>query len=64
VTQSIQCISCRHYLLGGRCDAFPDSIPEAIVIGEHDHREPYPGDHGIRFAPLPGEHHPADQEDE
>jgi hypothetical protein len=29
--------------------AFPAGIPEKILFYEHDHRKPFPGDHGIRF---------------
>jgi len=36
------------------CTAFPGGIPDAISTDQHDHREPYPGDHGKRFLPLGG----------
>lgn len=52
-----QCAGCRHFAGRGqdgiRCAAFPKHIPDAILEGEHDHRLPYKGDHGIRFEPLP-----------
>lgn len=66
----VQCAYCRHFRrddrTGDYCAAFPDDlgIPQSIIDGEHDHREPYPGDHGVRFAPLPGERHPDEGGDE
>lgn len=49
---SLQCALCKHHRLGLRCAAFPSSIPETIITGQHDHTEPYPGDRGIRFEPV------------
>jgi len=45
-----------------RCTAYPRGIPWEIQVGQVRHTKPYPGDHGIRFAPLPGERHPAEED--
>ena len=52
-----QCGRCKHFRRG-LCPAFQGAIPDEITSGEHDHRQPYPGDNGIRFEPLPGKRHP------
>lgn len=46
-----QCERCAHYAGGGFCKAYPYpvGIPEAILAGDHDHTEPYPGDQGFTF---------------
>ena len=47
-----QCHDCEHYRGGAVCAAFTD-IPNAILVtGEHDHRDPFKGDGGVRFKPL------------
>lgn len=51
--QSQQCLLCRRYEGALTCEAFPDVIPSAIITGQHDHREPHPGDRGLRFVPDP-----------
>jgi len=48
------CTFCIHHFTGGKkhtCKAFPEGIPRKIWEGENDHKNPFPGDHGIRFEP-------------
>jgi hypothetical protein len=52
-----QCFKCIHLDRSRdfrilRCRAFADEIPRRIQMNKHDHRKPYPGDHGIRFEPI------------
>jgi hypothetical protein len=37
------------------CASFPQRIPLDIWNARHDHRTPYPGDQGIRYAPMTDE---------
>lgn len=41
------------FILGYRCAAFPDGVPEEIYSGRNPHTEPYPGDRGIQFEEGP-----------
>lgn len=49
------CTGCKHYndgdTVGILCGAFPQGIPDAILLHGEDHRQPFPGDHGIQFEP-------------
>lgn len=47
-----QCNSCKYYHGFGKCDAFPNGIPETILDNDIIHDSPYPGDHGIQYAPI------------
>jgi hypothetical protein len=48
------CQDCRHRIGAGylACAAFPRRIPREIWNGDRDHDSPYPGDQGLRFAPM------------
>jgi len=68
----MQCRYCAHYRgeNGVDCAAFPaqGSIPREIFDTEFDHRNPYPGDHGVRWEPREWQGkpvtHPLDEHDE
>ena len=53
------CSYCRHLRWDQEraCDAFPapGAIPLDIWLGRLNHREPYPGDHGVQFEPIGAE---------
>ena len=47
------CLQCKHfYRVNLTCAAFPAGIPKEIILNEHDHRQPYLGDNGIRFEQI------------
>jgi len=54
-SHSVSCGGCKHLDLHTafdepyKCAAFPDGIPDEIWLGENDHRNPYPGDHGLQY---------------
>lgn len=51
-----QCLDCIHLDRNNKppvCAAFPEGIPDAILMNKVDHREPVKGDHGIQFVALP-----------
>ena len=43
------CMNCKHRKGPWTCKAFPDGIPEQILVGKHDHKTPFPGDNGIQW---------------
>lgn len=47
-----QCMFCKHHHGDLTCDAFPDGIPEDILLNEFDHVESYDGDNGIQFEAI------------
>ena len=47
------CRLCTHWEKGTKtCRAFPKEIPNVIFLRGIDHRQPFPGDRGIRFEPI------------
>ena len=50
------CMYCKHFnnklKTKNVCKAFPDGVPNEILLGEIKHTKPYKGDHGIQFEPI------------
>ena len=46
-----QCVKCKHWRKRGRCAAFPDGVPMAILANTFDHTKRF-GSEKILFAPL------------
>jgi len=53
MSQTNNCLFCKHYnIIQHTCTAFPFGIPEIILKGLNNHKEPFPGDNGIQFEPI------------
>ena len=47
-----RCLSCKNYVSGLVCIAFPDGIPKEILLGDNDHTKPLKNqDFPIVFEP-------------
>ena len=56
-----QCLTCSRFespldmpATGQTCAAFPDGIPDTIWWNRADHRQPFDGDHGLRWESRDG----------
>lgn len=43
------CHDCAHWNEDLTCKAFPDGIPDIVLYGENDHKQPIEGDHGLQY---------------
>lgn len=50
----VQCRACAHLRTAMTCRAYPDRIPDEIVLRGADHRDPREGDGGVRFQLADG----------
>lgn len=44
-----QCFSCKWWINGNTCYAFPDGIPAQIIVHGQKHDTPIEGDHGLQY---------------
>ena len=53
-SENCQCLKCKFlFLFDPGCEAFPDGIPDNILIGEFDHTKKHPDqDNNILFEPI------------
>lgn len=63
-----QCMFCQHFDESVReqnlCKAFPEGIPQEVMLNQVDHRHPVAGDEGVRWKPRKkGNRHPMKKED-
>ena len=47
-----QCMSCAHWSPdhSTTCVAYPQGIPDIILVNDVDHKKPLPNDHGIQWT--------------
>lgn len=50
-TIASQCMTCVHRREDFTCDAFPEGIPENVLLTKRDHRDAIRGDNGVRWEP-------------
>ena len=56
--QISQCSYCVRWNGDGTCEAYPQQVPMEIRRNQADHRQEYPGDHGMRYLGRRGTKHP------
>lgn len=44
------CLRCARLMGAGRCEAFPNGIPEEVRLEYFNHRNPHPLDNGLQFV--------------
>ena len=52
IDMSKQCATCKHKRRDLACKAFGERIPDEILLGKHDHTQPFDGDNGILYEEI------------